>query len=404
MTASPGAPIGHLPLPLELFDLIALQLDVLSIIRLSLICKAIRKHIITSLAIWRQINEREAQAGGWAPFSLPSTLSVNERIAYATRPYRVSPSHLMPLGEPKTHTFSQEDRVCFALKNEDACGLDGLECLLPGGRWFLGVNLTENDHARLTCWDIANTAEGVVSDPVASIDSQYPALTFPPGSCLCAQYDVGSATVTCLLTYTGSEDNMMHMEIIELSWPSEMAPQLRFVTETKRDAAAFDTASSAELDGDLVCLQHVDSSFSLWDWKRSWQKHFDIAVYFVTLKSPYIFYQALESEVTHIIRCIWLETDLDYNVVAILPSPRYALQAHVAGLRVVQTIPGDCWLRSNRDKDVLISLFGGGTTHSSILQWRAGWTTWGDRIALRISSIQIQPLGQGVLELPGPTM
>ncbi|KAF8305373.1 hypothetical protein DL93DRAFT_2102078 [Clavulina sp. PMI_390] len=145
MIPSLGALTGTLPLPLELFDLIALQLDVVSIIRLSLICKSIRKHIITSLALWRQINEREAQAGGWAPFSLPSTLPVNDRIAYATRPYRVALSHLMPTGEPsdrqpQPHVFSKDDRIRFALRKENASGPDKFRSLLPGGRWFLGIN------------------------------------------------------------------------------------------------------------------------------------------------------------------------------------------------------------------------------------------------------------------------
>ncbi|KAF8314809.1 hypothetical protein DL93DRAFT_998891 [Clavulina sp. PMI_390] len=210
-------------------------------------------------------------------------LPLNEMITFAARPSKISHPNLRPAKDlserqPPSHTFTESDRFRFALGNQDAFTPAGFRCLLPGGRWFLGVDLSKNGHARLMCWDIANAIEGLASEPIASIDSRYSAARLPK-ACLRVQYNVDRTSVTCLLTYMGPLDEGhaedIHMEIIRLHWLSELAPQFQFITETTLHIHRISMTFSSELDGDVVCSHHGNASFSLWNWRRSWYRAFD---------------------------------------------------------------------------------------------------------------------------------
>ncbi|KAF8314808.1 hypothetical protein DL93DRAFT_998892 [Clavulina sp. PMI_390] len=289
------APQKSLRLPLEIFGLIALTLDVPSIIRLSQTSKAIRGFLLTSLGLWREISKREAQTAALAPYSLPTTLPLSKLIAFATRPYRILPSPSQNSDGSQISPFeplSPGTPFRFALRNTEATHPSPAATmeLLPGGRWILGVQITQSERFRLMCWDIGNPScvDGGVYDPVAFIDSKHTAtdLIEDYQSSLCVQYNPCTESVTCLIAYVGvtlppiapldEDDNTeeitrTHLEIISLSWPSETSPLFRFITEETYSSSNGDSGQvfSCQLDGDLVCFALDSDPIYFWDWKRS---------------------------------------------------------------------------------------------------------------------------------------
>ncbi|KAF8307226.1 hypothetical protein DL93DRAFT_140824 [Clavulina sp. PMI_390] len=189
-------------IPLEIYYSIALQLDALSLIRLSWTCKLLRNYLINSLGIWRHIADRDARAAHLAPFSLPTALSLPELTAFATRPYRVFTSLSLDVNTDfyKSELLIRSDKFHFALRNKEALAPCDPRYLLPGGRWLLGSQIIQSGHIRLSCWDLAISEEGEAYDAIAFIDSQHHVSRFGKPY-LCVQHDDNNDTVTCLITY-----------------------------------------------------------------------------------------------------------------------------------------------------------------------------------------------------------
>ncbi|KAF8309172.1 hypothetical protein DL93DRAFT_1787720 [Clavulina sp. PMI_390] len=201
---------GLLPsLPLEIYHAIALQLDVVSIIRLSMTCKSLSNYIQTSLGLWRRISDREAQKAALAPFSVLATLSVKDMMVFATRPYRMMSLSSLALnsGATPVGTLITAKEPSLLLRNDELLDRQSAEhgshYLLPGGRWMVGVQSKSRGYPRLMCWDVASAVSDVPCDPVASVSSQHRALGFPEEFSLSTQFDPERQSVTCLLAYIG---------------------------------------------------------------------------------------------------------------------------------------------------------------------------------------------------------
>ncbi|KAF8314806.1 hypothetical protein DL93DRAFT_2167217 [Clavulina sp. PMI_390] len=370
---------------------------------------------MTSSAMWRQISEREARTAALAPFSLPSTLSLNELIAFATRLYRMLPSSPQNLDGGQIASpepLSQVIPLRFALKNEKATrrypSPPASMRLLPGGRWMLGVQIIQNHYVRLMCWDVnnANRAGGLPCDPVAFIDSQHTATDFieESNSSLCVQYDPSTESVTCLIAYAGVTTNQMeededeaeeiittHLEIISLTWLSEASPQFQFVTKCEHSSSEEDVGqvSACQLDGDLVCMMLDSESMYFWDWKRSELEpihEVEMPVHFFALKMPFIFCGNIDEPDIHVLRLHSENvSNRDIQSVAHLPPPHYPSSHGLPSVQTLTSVDSDVWIRPDsrgHQHSNTIQLIGSFEPYDrleercGILEWRMGSETW----------------------------
>ncbi|KAF8309171.1 hypothetical protein DL93DRAFT_1787664 [Clavulina sp. PMI_390] len=378
----------ELPLvfPLEIFHSIALRLDVVSIIRLSVTCKFLREYIQTSLALWREISDREARAAALAPFSVPPTLSTEELIAFATRPYRMIPA-LSPTLDSATpapvEPLVDAKEFCIALQNNEFYDSHdaphGSQYLLPGGRWMLGSQLVYSGHARLMCWDIASAVNEVPCDPAAYIDSQHRALDFPEYFSMCMQLDPESQSVTCLLGYVGRLESGLQvtfLEIISLTWPSDATPQFRFVTETAHSNDEHSPISTCKLDGDMVCSSLDNHLITLWDWKRSSYNVIELNSEYIALREPYIFSDWEGTSSIRITKCTYSENESRYLFdTTIIPSPQYPNFDNPTTFSLTP-IDSDAWVRRPQGNESPLCLLGGSFANHHVIHWTPGSESW----------------------------
>ncbi|KAF8315044.1 hypothetical protein DL93DRAFT_957924 [Clavulina sp. PMI_390] len=280
-------------LPVDVWFVFALWMDVPTILSLSIICKALHQ-IFNTRVMWASIVKKLTNEHYVAPFSFPlDKMNVKELRDMATRPYsfehRIRHPPPLPEGIPPwpqpTIRFHMEIKPLQIILRAGGASADSISRAslpppaintysfhtLPGARWVLGIPRSipngtidmeyRSPAARILCWDLAQLTQSDTDLlPAAWVDIG-PRSDHAPK----IQYNEVAKIANILIAIV-PEEGYIGMSLVQLSW-SNGKPML-LVHSTTPPFASQEEGASLRLDGMHALFSSRAAPGLLWNWKH----------------------------------------------------------------------------------------------------------------------------------------